>query len=124
MNTVIAFLVWLWSILTYLPRRFFGRVELLQKQELYRSARVEDIPDNPIGSTLYLVGEGENLWAAAMLCPCGCGERIDLNLLPQVRPRWSADEHEDSTVTLTPSVWRQSGCRSHFILRRGRIVWS
>lgn len=123
MNAIIAFLVWLWSVLAYIPRRLFGRGELLQKQELYQPGRVEDIPDDPAGSTLYFVGEGENLWAAAMLCPCGCGERIELNLLPQVRPRWSAEEHEDHTVTLTPSVWRQSGCRSHFILRRGRINW-
>ena len=49
--------------------------------------------------------------------------QIELNLLPQVRPCWSAEEHQDHTVTLTPSVWRQSGCRSHFILRRGRVSW-
>jgi hypothetical protein len=123
MNAIIAFLIWLWSVLTYIPRRLFGRGELLQKQKLHRSARVEDIPDDPTGFTVYLVGEGGNLWAAAMLCPCGCGERIELNLLPQVRPRWSAEEHEDCTVTLTPSVWRQSGCRSHFILRHGCVIW-
>jgi hypothetical protein len=25
--------------------------------------------------------------------------------------------------TLSPSVWRTTGCRSHFIFRRGRVVW-
>ncbi|MDM9644782.1 DUF6527 family protein [Rhizobium sp. S163] len=25
--------------------------------------------------------------------------------------------------TLHPSVWRNSGCRSHFWVRRGRIAW-
>jgi hypothetical protein len=58
-----------------------------------------------------------------MICPCGCKEVINLNLLKTVRPRWSVKEHPDRTVTLTPSVWRQKGCRSHFFLRRGRIEW-
>jgi hypothetical protein len=58
-----------------------------------------------------------------LICPCGCGEVIELNLLEQARPRWSVQEHPDRTITLAPSVWRQKGCRSHFHLRRGRIDW-
>lgn len=130
MNRVIAYLVWLWSFLTSAARVFFGRTERTLQlktrgvQRLYRCAREEDIPDSLGSFTVYFVGEGENLWAAAMTCPCGCSERIELNLLPQVRPRWIATEHDDHTVSLEPSVWRQTGGRSHFILRRGRIIWS
>ncbi|WP_436231260.1 DUF6527 family protein [Caballeronia sp. LjRoot29] len=58
-----------------------------------------------------------------MICPCGCGEVIELNLLKQARPCWSAEEHPDGTISLVPSVWRQRGCRSHFFLRRGGIEW-
>ena len=61
-------------------------------------------------------------WVAAMLCPCGCGDTIELMLLHSVAPRW--DLHVDRGLpTLDPSVWRTAGCRSHFWVRHGRIVW-
>ena len=94
-----------------------------KKEKPYRFLRVEEMPDVVKPLTVYLCGEGEYLWAAAMICPCGCKEVINLNLLQKVRPRWSAKEHPDGTITLAPSVWRQQGCRSHFILRRGRVEW-
>jgi hypothetical protein len=90
---------------------------------VYHAQRVEDLPDVLKPLTVYLAGEESHLWAAALLCPCGCGERIELNLLPQVRPRWTAQRLPDGTVTLMPSVWRQKGCKSHFFLREGRIDW-
>jgi|SRR6267142_1078504 len=89
----------------------------------YRSVRVEEMPDTVKPLTIYLCGEGEYLWAAAMICPCGCEEIINLNLLKSIRPRWAVQEHLDGTVTLTPSIWRQNGCRSHFLVRHGRIDW-
>jgi hypothetical protein len=58
------------------------------------------------------------------LCPCDCGELIQLNTLPRVRPRWSARRHQNCTITLHPSVRRTVGCRSHFFLRRGGIDWA
>lgn len=61
------------------------------------------------------------LWAAALLCRCGCGERIELNLLKQARPYWSVKTHGNGNVSLVPSVCRQKGCRSHLFLRHGRI---
>jgi len=99
--------------------------EKLPRKKLrpYRSARVEEMPDIVKPLTVYLCGEGEYLWAAAMICPCGCKEVINLNLLKTVRPRWSVHEHPNGTVTLSPSVWRQKGCRSHFFVRKGRIDW-
>lgn len=96
---------------------------LRKKLKPYRSVRVEEMPDTVKPLTVYLCGEGKYLWAAAMICPCGCQEVINLNLLKTVRPRWDVQEHTDGTVTLTPSVWRQKGCRSHFYLSHGRIDW-
>jgi len=94
-----------------------------RKPSLYRYALVDEIPESLKASTVYLCGEGEHLWAAAMICPCGCDEVIQLNLLRQARPRWSAQQHQDGTVSLMPSVWRQKGCRSHFFIRHGRVNW-
>ena len=81
------------------------------------------MPDQVESGVLYLVGEGPHLWFAAFLCPCGCGEAIQLSLSPDSRPRWGVEEHSDGTVSLSPSVWRVRGCRSHFFLRRGHIAW-
>lgn len=89
----------------------------------FRYARVDEFPESLEPSAVYVAGEDAHMWAAAMLCPCGCGDVIELNLLKQVRPCWSVNEHVDGSVSLTPSVWRRKGCRSHFWVRRGRIVW-
>jgi len=84
---------------------------------------VEDLPDQARSDVLYIAGEGGNVWAAAMICPCGCRDLIQLNLLQSVRPRWKAHEHENGGASLTPSVWQKKGCNSHFILRAGDIIW-
>ena len=72
--------------------------------------------------TLFAIGENEHLWYVLLLvCPCGCGAAIALNTLPDDAPRWRLEEREDGP-TLLPSVWRTTGCRSHFILRPGQVV--
>jgi hypothetical protein len=57
-----------------------------------------------------------------MACPDGCGETLTINLDPRAGKAWRADGRE-GRLTLYPSVWRDQGCRSHFILWRDRIVW-
>ncbi|MGE3467038.1 MAG: DUF6527 family protein [Pyrinomonadaceae bacterium] len=58
-----------------------------------------------------------------MICPCGCGRTLHMNLLPDERPFWTARQHDDGSTTLHPSVWRQKDCQSHFWLRQGRVHW-
>ncbi|MDX8494192.1 DUF6527 family protein [Mesorhizobium sp. VK22B] len=58
-----------------------------------------------------------------MICPCGCGRRLELMLLKGVKPRWDLDVDQHDFPTLYPSVWVADGCRSHFFLRSGRIDW-
>jgi len=105
-----------------LPIRWWSKKER-NKPKPYRYVHVDEFPDSFEPSKLYLAGENGYLWAAAMLCPCGCGDLIELNLLKKVRPNWSVQEHPDGFPTLMPSVWRSEGCRSHFYLRRGHIDW-
>jgi hypothetical protein len=50
-----------------------------------------------------------------MRCPCGCGDNITLNLDPRAGRSWSVRE-TDGVVTLSPSIWRGSRCKSHFFL--------
>jgi hypothetical protein len=84
---------------------------------------VEELPDALDAKNIYLVGEGTYLWFAALLCPCGCGATLHLSLLADGHPRWEFTRHDDGTISLHPSVWRTKGCRSHFFLRNGLIVW-
>lgn len=54
-------------------------------------------------------------------CPCGCGEVVQVNLDSRMEEEWRV-YHKGDEVTLYPSIVRDSGCESHFIVRRGRIV--
>lgn len=89
----------------------------------YHITRAEEVPDTPEGGMLYVVGEGNHEWYAVMRCPCGCGESLVMSLLAGARPRWRVTVDEDGIPSLSPSVNRRVGCRSHFFLREGRIVW-
>lgn len=90
---------------------------------LFTAIRVEDLPDKLDIKKIYIVGEGEYLWFAAMICPCGCGETLKMGLMPDQRPRWTVSEHNDGSVSLHPSVWRKVGCKSHFWIKHGEIIW-
>ena len=60
--------------------------------------------------------------AALFDCPCGCGDVVVINTDPRTGPAWRI--RIDSTgATLMPSVWRTTGCRSHFIVWRSSIWW-
>jgi hypothetical protein len=110
---------------TWLCRRLRSAWDQRRRRRalLYRCQIVEDLPERYANEVVYLAGERANWWAAAMKCPCGCGDVIELNLLRAAKPCWIATIEADSTVSLTPSVWRQRGCRSHFVMRFGRIRW-
>lgn len=88
-----------------------------------RYERVNEFPELLESGTLYVAGEEPDIWAAAMLCPCGCGDAIELNLLKQASPCWTIRQRSDGSVTLRPSIWRTKGCRSHFLIRNSRIDW-
>jgi Family of unknown function (DUF6527) len=103
--------------------RRWGGAHVRKRGQRIRYGRVEEFPDRLEPATLYVAGEDAHPWAAAMLCPCGCGDVIELNLLKQARPCWSVQQNRDGTVTLIPSVWRTKGCRSHFFIRQSRIEW-
>lgn len=104
------FLTWFWS--------WFCPAE-----PIWKSFRVDDLPGQPRRQCIYLVVEDGQVWQVAMVCPCGCGALIQLCAVPESSPSWKVMSHRDGTVTLSPSVWRTAGCRSHFFVRAGRIQW-
>lgn len=60
---------------------------------------------------------------AMLRCPCGCAEVITLSLQSIHDPNWAV-KIKHGRASLYPSVWRTTGCRSHFWLRDGRVFWA
>jgi len=73
--------------------------------------------------TVYILYEDGEPWQASMSCPCGCHATLEMNLLPDERPMWTASIGAGQRATLRPSVWRKVGCKSHFFVRNGDIEW-
>jgi hypothetical protein len=57
-----------------------------------------------------------------MRCPDGCGETITLNLDPRTDKAWRVYQSPKG-LTLFPSVWRDTGCKSHFVLWDDVLYW-
>lgn len=83
----------------------------------------EGLPTRLEKRTLYIVQDNGYFEQAALMCPCGCKKTLQMNLLQDTRPCWTATLHANGTATLQPSVWRQIDCQSHFLFRRGRVEW-
>jgi len=84
---------------------------------------LEESPELHENSVIYLIGDNDNYWFAEMACPCKCGEIIKLKLFGN-SPAWSATIHKNNLITLSPSVWRTIGCRSHFFVKHSHIHWA
>ncbi len=91
---------------------------------LFLIRRLDDEPSIVEDRLVYVIGETGYEWEAILRCPCGCGDLIKLNLLPfESRPTWRVEASSGIKATLIPSVWRKTGCRSHFIVSGGEIRW-
>lgn len=101
--------------------RWFER--LVGYQPRFNTIMCDDLPDVCEANNLYIVGENNTYWMAALVCPCGCGDLIQLALDQTGRPRWQVFVNKRLEATLRPSVHRKVGCRSHFVFRDGRIIW-
>jgi hypothetical protein len=79
--------------------------------------RVEFMPKALEPGILYVA---EEYGAAAHLCACGCGAKIRT---PLGDTEWQLQETSEGP-SLRPSVgnWQQK-CRSHYVIRNGRIRW-
>lgn len=60
--------------------------------------------------------------ALVLRCPDGCGEILTINLDRRVGKAWRLYRTARG-ISLYPSVWRQTGCKSHFVLWENHIFW-
>lgn len=68
-----------------------------------------------------IVERGKPRWLV-LKCPCGCSDDISVNLDSRTGPAWRLYD-TGRGLTVYPSVWRESGCLSHFIIWNGQILW-
>lgn len=62
------------------------------------------------------------LRSVVMRCPDACGDVITINLDPRTDKAWRIYKSKKG-LTLFPSVWRDTGCQSHFVLWNDVISW-
>ncbi|MEI9430266.1 DUF6527 family protein [Mesorhizobium sp. Cs1299R1N3] len=55
-------------------------------------------------------------------CPDGCGGSLSINLDQRAGKAWRL-YRKGNAISLSPSVWREGGCESHFIVWQNRIIW-
>jgi hypothetical protein len=70
--------------------------------------------------TLVLVMPAQRPKHLKLVCPCGCGEVLTVNLMREMGKAWDVWLDSERRVSLFPSVWLDAGCRSHFILRQNK----
>jgi hypothetical protein len=70
---------------------------------------------------LVLVMPGNRPKSLKFLCPCGCGQTVSVNLMPETGKAWRISYEEGLGISLWPSVWLDVGCGSHFFLRRNKV---
>lgn len=68
-----------------------------------------------------LIERGRPRWLL-ISCPCGCGDEFPINLDPRAGPAWRLYKNQRTGLSLFPSVWRDSGCCSHYIIWRNQIM--
>lgn len=96
-----------------------------KNQAPYSFIIVRELPERVENNIIYLEGdESLNDFCYALLkCPCGCNEKIMLNLMDDANPYWKA-EIINSKVSITPSIWRKVNCESHFWFTNNKVIWA
>ena len=98
---------------------------LFRPRPTYRIIKVvgDELPSELALNAVYVAGEDGTDWVAGLICPCGCGRKMELMLLRGVEPRWDIERGRRGGATVRPSVWAATGCKSHFWLTDGEVRW-
>lgn len=79
---------------------------------------VENVPSELAPDKLYI---SIRYRTASHLCACGCGRKV----VTPIKPAKWAFTYNGDTVSLRPSIGRwQLPCKSHYIIREGKVVWA
>ena len=83
----------------------------------------DELPEKVNDKTFYIIGDLKQPWLVAFKCPCSCNDLIQLNLLNDADPCWKYKITKKNKINIFPSVWRTTGCKSHFVVRKSKIDW-
>lgn len=89
----------------------------------YKYAFVSEVPDRLDEKTIYIETNLDVPWQIVMRCPCGCRKNLHMNLLSEYYPYWKYSISKKNRISLFPSIHRFVGCRSHFFIKKGEILW-
>lgn len=92
-------------------------------QGKYYPCEGEELSGKLANKEVFVCGSLEKNWVIVMICPCGCGDKIYLNTLQSEQPCWKI-KHTIKGISISPSIWRTKGCKSHFFLKNGKIIWA
>ncbi|KPZ24942.1 hypothetical protein ALO40_200167 [Pseudomonas syringae pv. viburni] len=106
-----------------IKRCFFRWINYLLPVRRLQVVQGDVLPTKMPFRDFVLVKDGIEDWCVGFSCPCGCGKTIELLLPLEMEPRWTCKVDTKARPTLHPSVWLKSGCKSHFWVREGRIIW-
>lgn len=95
-----------------------GKLDFKHRYMQQRPA-ADAIPDR----TVIIIGNQQKSKWALLKCPCGCQEVLNLSLMKTVSPNWQTIISKDQRITMEPSLWKSAGCRSHFFIRKGKLIW-
>lgn len=93
------------------------------EEKSYHIRNVTEVVEHLDPNIIYVVVEKKQRLHAALLCPCGCKSQILLNLLSDSFPYWRIRHSKKNGVTISPSIWKTNGCKSHFFIRKGKLLW-
>lgn len=68
-----------------------------------------------------LIERGRPRWLL-ISCPCGCKDEFPINLDSRAGPSWKIYGNLRTGLSIYPSIWRESGCKSHFIIWNNKIL--
>lgn len=107
----------------YRPK-FFVRGTPAYYRKVVVLQSMDDVPEVLSNDVFVIHRAGIDRWVV-LACPCGCGERLDVNLMTNRRPYWRLRHHRGATISLLPSLWvPEERCGSHFWIIRNRVVWA
>jgi|SRR5579862_1265242 len=88
------------------------------KAKVASRAGASDFLKNP-GDAVIVDRQGPR-WLI-LSCPCGCGAELPINLDRRAGPAWRLYASAKKGISVYPSVWRDTDCKSHFIIWRNKI---
>ena len=103
----------------------WGKFLLLFKLIDYKILPIEGRPSNfeVPSNAVAIIGHPDFPKWAMLKCPCGCKETLTLSLMRKHAPAWEMKVDRWQRISLSPSVWKNDGCKSHFFIKKGKITW-